>query len=770
MLRWPVPSHKNRTMQPTIRRPLRLLAITTVTLFILGFSAYAYQRWRTAHAELALTMRHLTELLAQMVHDEFRLEESVLHMLGQRLLDLDVAKRPDVARADLDALTRTHPAIAGYGVSLPDGQLIAVSGIPSGRPLPNLLEQPESADSFRQALVSRHLVPGRTYRFSLLGTWLIPLRLTIRDATDEPRLVLSLGLNIEHPELSWKHLPLEQGMQALLVRDDGYLQFAHPMERSLMAQSYGTPLDEETRNIVREAAHSPGTLLETRTGHRLISARRLPDYGLTAVVWTGSNSLAIAWLSGMAMPAGIFSLMLLLMYGFYRYSAILERRLEQERLQHIEELKYQAEHDSLTALPNRLLATDRLSHAIRRARRNDRLVGVLLMDLDNFKRINDTLGHDIGDRLLTEIATRFRHCIRQNDTVARLGGDEFLVLLDDIDHADEIIPVAEKLRESALKPVHVEGRQLHTSVSIGAAVYPRDGEDSRTLLKAADSALYQAKARGRNTLCFHSPELERKEARHLQLENHLREALPRHELRVVYQPQVSLETGEVVGVEALLRWHCPPLGGDIPPTEFIPVAESSGLISRIGAWVLRQALDEVGRLERSTGRRLRLAVNISAVQMRSIAFVDMVHALLVDQQRDPERLELEVTESVLIDRHRETPAVLDELHRLGVRIAIDDFGTGYSSLSYLTRLPVHTIKIDRSFIHGVHADREKASLVKALSTLGRNLGLEVVAEGVETREDADYLRDEGCDLIQGYLIGRPMNADRLAELLLGNAP
>ncbi len=316
----------------------------------------------------------------------------------------------------------------------------------------------------------------------------------------------------------------------------------------------------------------------------------------------------------------------------------------------------------------------------------------------------------------------------------------------------------------------MEGRQLHTSVSIGAAVYPRDGEDSRTLLKAADSALYQAKARGRNTLCFHSPELERKEARHLQLENHLREALPRHELRVVYQPQVALESGEVVGVEALLRWHCPPLGGDIPPAEFIPVAESSGLISRIGAWVLRRALDEIGRVERETGRRLRLAVNISAVQMRSIAFADMVHALLVDQQREPERLELEVTESVLIDRHRETPVVLEELHRLGVRIAIDDFGTGYSSLSYLTRLKVHTIKIDRSFVHGVHEDREKASLVRALTTLGRNLDLEVVAEGVETAEDANYLREQGCILIQGFLVGGPMDAQRLVKHLREDTP
>ncbi|RMG30708.1 MAG: bifunctional diguanylate cyclase/phosphodiesterase, partial [Gammaproteobacteria bacterium] len=413
------------------------------------------------------------------------------------------------------------------------------------------------------------------------------------------------------------------------------------------------------------------------------------------------------------------------------------------------------------------LANDRLMHSLQRARRTGRLVGVLLLDLDNFKRINDTLGHDLGDRLLGEIATRFRHCIRQNDTVARLGGDEFLVILDDLDTPDEVIPVAEKLREAAMKPIYLDGRQLHTSVSLGAALYPRDGRDVRTLLRAADSALYQAKEQGRNRLCFHSRELERKEQRHLALENHLREALGRHELRLVYQPQIDLAQGTVVAVEALLRWYCGPLGGDVAPAEFIPVAESMGLIGRIGAWVLRQALEEIATLERETGRPLRLSVNVSAVQLRSTAFADMVHALVVDQQRDPARLELEVTESVLVDRHVQAPKVLEELHRIGVRIAIDDFGTGYSSLSYLTRLPVDTLKIDRHFVQAVDQHPEHAQLVKALITLGRNLELEVVAEGVETAAERDFLESQGCPLAQGYYLARPMDLHRLRAFLEG---
>jgi diguanylate cyclase (GGDEF)-like protein/PAS domain S-box-containing protein len=439
---------------------------------------------------------------------------------------------------------------------------------------------------------------------------------------------------------------------------------------------------------------------------------------------------------------------------------------EQVRVQ--ERLQYLAHHDSLTELPNRALLIDRLEQALARARWHERLVAVLFLDLDRFKNINDSLGHEVGDRLLQEVGARLRAVVRERDTIARHGGDEFVILLDDIATEADVSHIAQKLLDALLPPFQIDGQLLHVTGSIGISSYPSDGASPPSLLRNADAAMYRAKEAGKNTFRFYSQDMSARAIQRLTMENNLRLALERSQFVLHYQPQVDAVTGATVGAEALLRWQHPEFGL-VEPAEFVPLLEETGLIVPVGTWVLREACAELGRWQQSGGRPLRMAVNISGRQFDDPGLPAMVRRLLSDFGLAPDSLELELTESVLMGHTATVDEVLRELGHARVRLTVDDFGTGYSSLSYLKRFPIDALKVDRSFVRDVSADENDAHLVAAIVGMGASLGMDVVAEGVETEVQREFLRRCGCRLMQGHLFARPMPGAAFQALLAGGA-
>jgi diguanylate cyclase (GGDEF)-like protein/PAS domain S-box-containing protein len=438
---------------------------------------------------------------------------------------------------------------------------------------------------------------------------------------------------------------------------------------------------------------------------------------------------------------------------------ITERKSAEEALQH------QAFHDALTGLPNRALFTDRLEHALLRAGRQDKSVAVLFLDLDNFKVVNDSLGHAQGDALLAIVAQRLRDCLRSADTGARLGGDEFTVLLEDVACADEAIAVAERIARALRVPVVLQGREVVVSASIGIAIGLPSGAGN-DLMREADLAMYRAKVNGKARCALFDPRLELRAMERLELETDLRQALARGEFRVHYQPIVSLHDETIVGVEALVRWEHPERGL-VQPLAFIPVAEETGLIIPIGKWVLEQACQQsrLWQQEFPLRRPLCISVNLSARQLQHPGLVADVAEAVQDAGMDPATLELEITETVVMQDAEATDATLRALKAIGIRLAIDDFGTGYSSLSYLKRFPVDTLKIDRSFVDGLGSDSQDTAIVHSVAALARALDLSVTGEGVETAAQHVLLQRLGCDLAQGYLYARPVPAVELTALL-----
>lgn len=434
-----------------------------------------------------------------------------------------------------------------------------------------------------------------------------------------------------------------------------------------------------------------------------------------------------------------------------------------KRKQAEERLSYLASFDALTDLPNRTLFHDRLGQATARARWRKRWVAVLFLDLDRFKVINDTLGHAVGDRLLKAAAARLIDSIREGDTVARLGGDEFVLILDDLAQPQDTSKVAQKILEALSEPFHLEERELFITASIGIALWPEDGENPETLLKNADTAMYRAKEMGKNNYQLYSPALNAKASERLALENALRHALEREELLLHYQPKIDLPTGKIVGMEALVRWKHPE-HGLVSPAEFIPLAEETGLIVPIGEWVLRAACAQNKAWQKVGLPPIRIAVNLSARQFHKQNLSQTIIQVLREVDLDPRYLELELTESLIMKNAEATIAMLSELDAIGVEMTVDDFGTGYSSLSYLKRFPVHTLKIDRSFVRDLSSDPDDAAIVTAIITLAHSLDLKVVAEGVETVEQLEFLRSLKCDEMQGYLFSRPLPPDEVTKL------
>lgn len=445
------------------------------------------------------------------------------------------------------------------------------------------------------------------------------------------------------------------------------------------------------------------------------------------------------------------------------FTDITQRKETEEALHQL------AYYDSLTHLPNRQLFNDRLHQALGDAKRRHRLVALMLLDLDRFKVVNDTMGHEAGDILLQEIGSRLKQSIRANDTVARLGGDEFALIFTDVGESKHIAQLARKVLAQFSTPIMIDGREVFSGASIGIAFYPSDTDDTDALLKYADSAMYHAKELGRNNFQFYSREMTASADARLQMETSLRRAIDQQEFVLHYQPLVDARHDVATGVEALLRWN-DPSGTLIPPDQFIPLAEDTGLIVPIGQWVLETACNQLRQWHDAGHTRLRMSVNVATRQFRDALFVDTVRNAVNRAGIPAESLELEITESILLENSADTLETLNALKALGVSLAIDDFGTGYSSLSYLKRFPIDRVKIDRSFVRDLVSDADGLAIVRAIIALAQAMRLSVIAEGVETKEQLTLLQNEDCHNCQGYFFARPMDAESVAARYLVPEP
>jgi diguanylate cyclase (GGDEF)-like protein len=444
------------------------------------------------------------------------------------------------------------------------------------------------------------------------------------------------------------------------------------------------------------------------------------------------------------------------------YEDITERKVAEERVQ------YLAYCDALTGLPNRTLLQDRLSKALASARRRKDKVALLFLDLDRFKDINDSLGHPVGDLLLQEVSERLKKWAREQDTVARVGGDEFLIVLTAVKELADAAVAAERLMNAMAAEFVVQGHSLGISCSVGISVFPEHGADGETLIKNADAAMYCAKESGRNNVRFFINDMNAQVVERLTLEHGLRLALEKKELFLMYQPQMNIATGKIIGLEALLRWQHPELGL-VPPDKFIRIAENCGLIVPIGDWVLRTACSQSRKWQDEGLPAVPVAVNVSAVQFRQEGFCELIKRVLRETGLAPQYLELELTESLLLSNADVTLSVLQELKAMGLTLAIDDFGTGYSSLSYLKQFPVSKLKIDRSFIRDVAVKPDDAAITTAIISMTKSLNLKVIAEGVEDEAQMSFLRAHQCDEIQGYYFSKPLAVDKVADKLRGTA-
>jgi diguanylate cyclase (GGDEF)-like protein/PAS domain S-box-containing protein len=602
-----------------------------------------------------------------------------------------------------------------------------------------------------RALLDVLIVAGALlYPISVVGLVVLRQLLKVSESRRRTRSLETAMLAAQAREEHYRSLVAGSSDVLTICDADGTIRFISPALRRIFGYEIealvGTPLGElvhpddqlRVRAEVRAAVAEPGepVLIQCRYRH---ADGRWRD--VEAVL---TNHLAHPSIAGLVFNTRDVS-----------------ERADLERA-----LTHQAFHDPLTGLANRSLFRDRVRHALALSARSRRGIAVLFLDLDGFKAINDTLGHATGDRLLGSVAGRLQHVLRPGDTVARLGGDEFAVLLEDLDGMHVAQHVARRCIDELHTAFAVDGREVFIGVSIGLAL-AEHGDDADELLRNADLAMYRAKALGKNRCEMFEPGMHHAAIERMAIEGDLRHAVARDELALHYQPVVELGTGRIVGVEALLRWHHPERGL-VGPADFIGVAEESGLIVPIGRWVVTEACRQVARWQRDTGLALRLSVNISARQLQAPRLAEHVARTLRTSGLPAEDLVLEITESMLVDDAERTIAKLHLLRELGVRLAVDDFGTGYSSLNYLRRLPVDVLKIDRSFVTGIGTESELTALTGAIVGIGRDLGLDTVAEGIEEIAQLDALRAMGCALGQGFLYARPLPAGDLARLLVAD--
>ncbi|MBT2338415.1 EAL domain-containing protein [Pseudomonas fluorescens] len=743
-----------------LREAYILLPLLAMLLLVVLWSATLYlinvEQTRAQRNAAALSLEISATYEAQMLR--------ALREIDQTLKLVKYAYEAEGERNPLPGLKERAllPPALLFDVSVVDGnaRLVASTRVNDSR-------QSDTADELRTLRHNDTLLISRPWKDSLSGEWRVRFsrRLNAADGTlsGMARVEVDAAYFVSSYDAS------KLGAQGVLgmLGTDGVFRVRRTGETVLAgdAVDYGA--------LVPDTEDTQALLLTNRWDgvRRYTSARQLYDFPLAVIVGLSEEEQLVAVTrqahAYLRRAAGA-SLLLICLVGLL---SRMSWQLAQSRLQaaeakvaHAERVEYLAYHDGLTALPNRSLFSKLLIQNIREASRYKRQMAVLFLDLDRFKLINDTLGHDAGDQLLQEVANRLKTCLRESDLVARLGGDEFVILLPQLSDEKFVATTAQKILGAIARPFNLQGQEFRVTASIGISLYPRDGLDEQTLKKNADIAMYQAKQQGKNTFQFYSERLNAESLERQTLEIGLRHALERDEFRLHYQAKRDIRSGQITGMEALLRWEHPDLGL-VAPMQFIPVAEETGLIVPIGKWVLRTACLQNVAWQQLGLPHLCMAVNLTARQFVDEHLLTDLAMILAETGMNASLLELEIAESLLMQDVRNALQVLTGLKKLNIRIAIDDFGIGYSSLSALQQFPLDSIKIDRSFIRDVSSVSEDRALTEAIISMGRSLSLTVVAQGVETKEQADFLRDNACDEFQGFYFNKPVPADQFEVLL-----
>jgi len=614
-----------------------------------------------------------------------------------------------------------------------------------------------------------NLVVSRPWRNPQSGEWTLRFGRALTGAAGDFRGAVTITVDAAYFVSGYEPTKLgEHGMLAVLGKD-GVLRVRRSGDN--VAAGDVVDFNAAAPHVADEEA-APERVVTPWDGITRYTAAR-PIFGFPLAVVVGLSEVeqlastqrdARRYIWRAAGGSIVLVAVMLVLWRMSRQLALARQREADAKVAYAQRVEYMAYHDSLTGLPNRSMFSKLLEHSISVGQRYGRRLAVLFLDLDRFKQINDTLGHEAGDELLKEVAVRLKACLRESDTVARLGGDEFVVMLPEMGDETRVAGVAQKMLHAIAKPFLLLGQEFRISVSIGISVYPQHGQDEETLKKNADIAMYKAKEEGKNNYQFFSEALSADSLERMTLESSLRSALEQKQFQLHYQPKRDFANGQMSGVEALLRWKHPDLGV-IAPMKFLPIAEETGLIIPIGKWVLMTACKQSVDWQKQGLPRLRIAVNLSARQFNDDDLLKNISAVLAESRLDPELLELEIAEAVLMRDMDRTLRILKALKDQGVRIAIDDFGTGYASLTTLRQYPIDTIKIDRSVIRDLAKVKEERDLTAAIIAMGQSLSLTVVAQGVETREQAELLRSQSCDEFQGFYLNRPMPSEELAELM-----
>jgi len=724
--------------------------------------------WMDTIDEANTELVYANKIMTSSVQSVFHKNEALLKILGERLVDLDAINTPNAPSLKLmNNLLDMNKELAGINLARPSGDIFLTSLNVDITKLPNLLSTDATAKAFKIALESDRMIIGHTYFMEVLNQWIIPLRLRILNSEGDVSAVLTTGLKLNASENSWASIHLPEHIQIEIFRKDYYRQYIPKGAIHSLEEAYSEPLPQDIVDDFEQALIDKAglTLAMLRESNETISSLVVPDdYGAPVlssisydqvyenytVMLTSVEALYEKMYSTVSRLLLILIIFNLVLYFIFRANVRLQSTL-----------KFQASHDPLTGLPNRRYLLDNFSQW--QGRHND--FYVIFIDLDNFKSSNDLHGHTIGDEILKEVSSRISQFFSGGLTI-RHGGDEFIILYP-YDGSKNVLSLCGEFIDQLKAPILIGELDFSMRASIGISDTQKDGSNVDELLRKSDMAMYEAKRNGQAVSMF-TAQLEAQEKRKAVIEKELHQSLERNELYLVYQPQVDAITKSVIGVETLIRWQNKRLGF-VSPEEFIPIAESTGLIIDIGSFVLNSSirdLTEVCKLN-LVDRKLRLSVNISIRQLFHRNFIAEMEALSKQAQSTCVTIVAEVTESLFIEDMSKAKDILEAINNVGVDISLDDFGTGYSSLGVLNNLPINELKIDKSFVSDILTNEGDRKLIQSIINLSKNLGIPVIAEGVEEIEQADLLLEYGCDLFQGYYFSKPLTkSDLIAYLSL----
>ena len=741
-------------------RALRKAVWAFVLVSALAGVAYGFYSWQREQQDVKENLTILSGFLASASQSFFDDLGNGLEPVGQLLAEIGVMNNPEIAREHLLQFQVRHPDVGAMAIFAPNGEMLINTAVKAGQPLPSFIADPPYFKQLMADMQSaqRYTVPRAEYG-KALGQWRIAFRHAVHDKNGQPRFLLQAAIPLEREGTFLHRLPLPPASYIGLLRGDGYQQARWPVGDPPTVYgklSQGPAAKMIAKNPGIKSGVFGGILpWSPQDGQRIGAFTKLSNSNMYAYISAPASYVAQQWWRHNA------PVLLSFVFCLALFSAGAYRVSRREQL-HSQELLDQARRDALTGLPNRSAINEILRETINISSEKGREFSILFIDLDRFKDINDAYGHVVGDHLIIAAAAAIQATLRDGDVMGRFGGDEFTIVLRE-SNVDRACAITERLLSAFQVPLVVGDRQLQISPSVGIAMYPDHGGDIETLIKPADTAMYDAKRKGGGTLSVYAEEQGTRVHQRLQIERELRDALKRDELFLVYQPIVNMQNGQVVGAEALLRWQ-PRYGAERSPEAFIHIAESSGLIIPIGEWVLHTACAQA-KAWNVDGRDLWVAVNLSAHQFQDPHLLKKVMRVLRETGLDASRLELEVTESAAMRDPESSIRILGNLKSNGVRIAIDDFGTGYSSLSYLKRIPADKIKIDKSFVDGINIDMDDTAIVRTILALVHGLEKTALAEGVETEAQFHALRGMGCQHAQGYWISHPIDAKNFAALL-----